>query len=255
MTRVADRFADRVALITGGGRGIGAATGSRLAAEGAAVVISDLDPATTEETAAKIVATGGRAKGIPCNVTERASVEQLVQGVVEQFGQLDVLVCCAGIIRDNLIYKMTDEDWDGVIDTHLKGTFYAAREAQKVMVPRKYGRMVFMSSTSALGNRGQTNYATAKAGLQGMARTLSIELGRYNITVNAVAPGFIETAMTRQTAERMGMDFEQFKQGAASQIPVQRVGQPEDIAAAVSYLASEEAGFVSGQVLYVRGGP
>jgi 3-oxoacyl-[acyl-carrier protein] reductase len=249
------RFEGKVAVITGSGRGIGAACATRLAEEGASVVVSDMDPKTTEETAARIASGGGKAKGIACNVTERDSVENLVKGAVDAFGRLDVLVCCAGIIRDNLIYKMTDEDWDGVIDTHLKGTFFAARAAQKVMVEQKYGRMVFMSSTSALGNRGQTNYSTAKAGLQGMARTLAIELGRYNITVNAIAPGFIETAMTKQTADRMGMDFEQFKQGAASQVPVQRIGQPEDIAAAVAYLASEEAGFVSGQTLYVRGGP
>ena len=250
-----NRFQGKVAVITGSGRGIGAACGARLASEGAAVVISDMDPRTTEETAARIADGGGKAKGIAADVTQRESVENLVKGAVDAFGRLDILVCCAGIIRDNLIYKMSDEDWDGVIDTHLKGTFYAAREAQKVMVPQKYGRMVFMSSTSALGNRGQTNYSTAKAGLQGMARTLAIELGRYSITVNTIAPGFIESAMTQQTAERMGMDFEQFKQGAASQIPVQRIGQPEDIAAAVAYLASEEAGFVSGQTLYVRGGP
>jgi 3-oxoacyl-[acyl-carrier protein] reductase len=249
------RFEGKVAVITGSGRGIGAATAARLAREGAAVVISDMDAKATAETADRIAGEHGKAKGIPADVTDRESVENLVKGTVDAFGRLDVLVCCAGIIRDNLIYKMTDEDWDGVIDTHLKGTFFAAREAQKVMVPQKYGRMVFMSSTSALGNRGQTNYSTAKAGLQGMARTLAIELGRYNITVNAIAPGFIETAMTRQTADRMGMDFEQFKQGAATQIPVARIGQPEDIAAAVAYLASEEAGFVSGQTLYVRGGP
>jgi 3-oxoacyl-[acyl-carrier protein] reductase len=249
------RFEGKVAVITGSGRGIGAACATRLADEGAAVVVSDMDPKTTEETAARIASGGGKAKGIACDVTDRDSVEKLVAGAVDAFGRVDILVCCAGIIRDNLIYKMSDEDWDGVIDTHLKGTFFAARAAQRVMVEQKYGRMVFMSSTSALGNRGQTNYSTAKAGLQGMARTLAIELGRYNITVNAIAPGFIETAMTKQTADRMGIDFDQFKQGAASQIPVQRIGQPEDIAAAVAYLTSEEAGFVSGQTLYVRGGP
>jgi 3-oxoacyl-[acyl-carrier protein] reductase len=244
-----------VAVITGGGRGIGAASAERLAAERASVVVSDMDAATTQETATKIADGGGRAIGVQCDVTKRESVEALVKAAVEEFGRLDILVCCAGIIRDNLIYKMTDTDWESVIDTHLKGTFFCAREAQKVMVPQKYGRMIFLSSTSALGNRGQTNYSTAKAGLQGMARTLAIELGRYGITVNAIAPGFVETAMTRQTAERIGMDFEQFKQGAAAQIPVQRIGQPEDIAAAVAYLTSEEAGFVSGQTLYVRGGP
>jgi 3-oxoacyl-[acyl-carrier protein] reductase len=249
------RFEDRVAVITGSGRGIGAATAERLASEGAAVVVSDMDPKTTAETAAKIAGEHGKAKGIAADVTDRESVEKLIKGAVDAFGKVDVLVCCAGIIRDNLVYKMTDDDWDAVIDTHLKGTFFAARAAQKVMVDQKYGRMIFMSSTSALGNRGQTNYSAAKAGLQGMARTLAIELGRYGITANAVAPGFIETAMTKQTADRMGMDFEQYKVGAASTIPVQRIGQPEDIAAAVAYLASEEAGFVSGQTLYVRGGP
>jgi 3-oxoacyl-[acyl-carrier protein] reductase len=241
--------------VTGSGRGIGAACAKRLAAEGAKVVVSDLDSGPCEEVVKEIIEAGGEARAIASDVTDQDSVEALVQGTVDAFGGLDVLVCCAGIIRDNLIYKMTDDDWFAVINTHLTGSFYAARAAQKVMVERKYGRMIFLSSTSALGNRGQTNYSTAKAGLQGMAKTLAIELGRFGITANAIAPGFIETRMTRATAERVGIDFEQYKQAAASQIPVQRVGQPEDIAAAVAYLCSEEAGFVSGQVLYVRGGP
>jgi 3-oxoacyl-[acyl-carrier protein] reductase len=246
------RFEDRVAVITGSGRGIGAATAARLASEGASVVVSDLDPAPAEETAAKI---GRKAKAIACDVTSRESVEALMEGAKQAFGRVDILVACAGITRDNLVFKMTDDDWDAVIDTHLKGSFYAARAAQKLMVEQRYGRICFLSSTSALGNRGQTNYTTAKAGLQGMARTLAIELGPFGITVNAVAPGFVETRMTQQTAERMGIDFEQFKQGAAATIPVRRVGQPEDIAAAIAFLCSEEAGFVSGQTLYVRGWP
>ncbi len=249
------RFDNRVVVITGGGRGIGAATAVRFASEGAAVVVSDMDAAPAEETAEKIRKEGGKAAAIACDVTQKDSVESLIEGALKEFGKLDTLVACAGITRDNLIYKMTDEDWDSVIDTHLKGTFLAARAAQKAMVPNKYGKMVFLSSTSALGNRGQTNYSTAKAGLQGMARTLAIELGPYGVNVNAVAPGFIETRMTQMTAERMGMDFEQFKQGAASQIPVRRVGQPEDIASAIAYLCSDEASFISGQTLYVRGGP
>src|SRR2546428_2229280 len=179
----------------------------------------------------------------------------MVSGVVGELGRLDVLVCCAGIIRDNLLYKMTDEDWDSVIDTHLKGTFYCARAAQKHMVEQKYGKMVFLSSTSALGNRGQTNYSTAKAGLQGMARTLAIELGPFNVNVNTVAPGFVETRMTRATAERMGVDFETFKLGAASQIALRRIGQPEDIASVIAFLCSDESGFVSGQTIHARGRP
>lgn len=240
----------RVALVTGGGRGIGAATAQVMAGQGAKVVVSDLDEAPAAEVAGPI---GGLA--IACDVSKRESVEAMVASTVKELGRLDILVTCAGIIRDNLLFKMTDDDWDAVIDTHLKGTFLCAQAAQKQMVAQKYGKMVFLSSTSALGNRGQTNYSAAKAGLQGMARTLAIELGPFNINVNAVAPGFVETRMTRATAERMGVDYETFKLGAASQIPLQRVGQPEDIANVIAFLCSDESGFVSGQTIYVRGGP
>jgi 3-oxoacyl-[acyl-carrier protein] reductase len=243
-------FKDRVALVTGGGRGIGAATAARLASEGARVVVSDLDLAPAEEVAKPI---GGLA--IACDVTSREQVVSMFERAVRELGRLDILVCCAGIIRDNLLFKMSDEDWDLVIDTHLKGTFLCAREAQKSMVAAKYGKMVFLSSTSALGNRGQTNYSTAKAGLQGMARTLAIELGPFNVNVNTVAPGFVETRMTQATAERMGIDFEAFKIGAASQIPLRRVGQPEDIASVIAFLCSDDSSFISGQTIYVRGGP
>ena len=244
------KFKYQVVLITGGGRGIGAATATRFASEGARVVVSDLDLSPAEEVAKPL-----QGLAIACDVTDRVSVEAMVGRVVGELGRLDALICCAGIIRDNLLFKMTDEDWDSVIDTHLKGTFLCARAAQKPMVGRKSGKMVFLSSTSALGNRGQTNYSTAKAGLQGMARTLAIELGPFNINVNTVAPGFIETRMTRATAERMGVDFEAFKVGAASQIPLGRIGQPEDVAAVIAFLCSEDASFISGQTIYVRGGP
>jgi 3-oxoacyl-[acyl-carrier protein] reductase len=244
------RFKDRVALVTGAGRGIGAATAQLFAKEGAKVALSDLDEAPAKEIARPI---GGLA--IACDVSNRQQVERMVELTVKEFGRLDVLVTCAGIIRDNLLFKMTDEDWDAVIDTHLKGTFLCARAAQKQMVDQKYGKMVFLSSTSALGNRGQANYAAAKAGLQGMARTLAIELGGFNINVNTVAPGFVETRMTRATAERMGVDYETFKMGAASQIPLRRVGQPADIANVIAFLCSDDSSFVSGQNIYVRGGP
>jgi 3-oxoacyl-[acyl-carrier protein] reductase len=244
------RFEGKVALVTGAGRGIGAATAQLFANEGAKVAVSDLDEGPAKEVAGPI---GGLA--IACDVSDRAQVEGMVERTVKEFGRLDVLVTCAGIIRDNLLFKMTDEDWDAVIDTHLKGTFLCARAAQKHMVDNKYGKMVFLSSTSALGNRGQANYSAAKAGLQGMARTLAIELGPYNVNVNTVAPGFVETRMTRSTAERMGVDYEAFKLGAASQIPLRRVGQPHDIANVIAFLCSDESGFVSGQNIYVRGGP
>ena len=244
------KFKDRVALVTGGGRGIGAATARLFAAEGARVAVSDLDEAPAREVADPI---GGLAVG--CDVSVPAEVDAMVELTIKELGGLDMLVTCAGIIRDNLLFKMTDEDWDAVIDTHLKGTFLCARAAQKHMVEHKYGKMVFLSSTSALGNRGQANYSAAKAGLQGMARTLAIELGPFNVNVNTVAPGFVETRMTRATAERMGMDFETFKLGAASQIPLRRIGQPEDIASVIAFLCSDESSFVSGQTIYVRGGP
>jgi 3-oxoacyl-[acyl-carrier protein] reductase len=244
------KFKDRVVLVTGGGRGIGAATAQWFAREGARVAVSDMDVAPADEVARPI---GGLA--MACDVTSREQVEEMVGRTTSELGRLDVLVCCAGITRDNLLFRMSDDDWDAVIDTHLKGTFLCARAAQKPMVAQKYGKMVFLSSTSALGNRGQANYSAAKAGLQGMARTLAIELGPFNINVNAVAPGFVETRMTRATAERMGVDFEAFKVGAASQIPLGRIGQPEDIASVIAFLCSDESSFVSGQSIYVRGGP
>jgi 3-oxoacyl-[acyl-carrier protein] reductase len=244
------RFGGKTALVTGSARGIGAATATRLAAEGAKVVVADYDGARAAETAAAI---GGTA--VRCDVTSRDDVEAAVAAALEAGGSLDILVTCAGIIRDNLLFKMSDDDWDAVIDTHLKGSFLAARAAQAHMVEQKSGKIVFISSTSALGNRGQTNYSTAKAGLQGMTKTLAIELGPFNVNVNCVAPGFIATAMTEQTAERMGVPFEQFAEAVAAQTPLRRVGTPEDVAGTIAFLCSEDAGYVSGQVIYVAGGP
>jgi len=244
-----------VAFLTGAGRGIGAATAAKLAAEGAAVAVTDMDIGPAEETAAAIRSAGARALAIAVDVTRRDQVDAACEQAASEFGHLDILVALAGITRDNLVFKMTDDDWDGVIDTHLKGSFIAARAAQKFMVEQRYGKMVFISSTSALGNRGQANYSTAKAGLQGLTRTLAIELGRYNVNVNAVAPGFIETRMTQQTAERMGVDWEEFKKNAAANTPVRRTGTPVDVANVIAFLVSDESSFVSGQVIYVAGGP
>jgi 3-oxoacyl-[acyl-carrier protein] reductase len=244
------RFQAKTVLVTGGAKGIGAATAKRFASEGATVVVADFDETAAQETAQAI---GGHAVG--CDVTKRDEVEAAVEAAVSHGGSLDVLVTCAGIIRDNMLFKMSDDDWDAVIDTHLKGTFFAVRAAQKHMVEQKSGKMVLISSTSALGNRGQTNYATAKAGLQGMTKTLAIELGPFNVNVNCVAPGFIATAMTHQTAERMGVPFEQFAAAVSEQVPLKRVGQPEDVAGTIAFLCSEDASYVSGQVIYVAGGP
>ena len=243
------RFEGQTALVTGGAKGIGAATAERLASEGAHVVIADFDEAIATETAEKI---GGRA--VRCDVTSREDVDTAVAAALET-GRLDILVTCAGIIRDNLLHKMTDDDWEAVIATHLRGTFLAARAAQAPMVEQKSGSMVLISSVSALGNRGQANYSAAKAGIQGLSKTLALELGRFGVRANCVAPGFIVTAMTAQTAERVGMSFEDFQAAGAAQTPLGRVGQPEDVAGVVAFLCSDDAAYVSGQVIYVRGGP
>ena len=249
------RFDGKVALVTGGANGIGAATSELFAREGASVVVVDLEQDRANQVAQQVSGGGGKAIGVACDVTQREQVEAAVKRATDEFGRLDILVCCAGITRDNLVFKMTDDDWFAVMNTHLTGSFFFARAAQAVMTQQNYGKIVFLSSTSALGNRGQTNYSTAKAGLQGMARTLSIELGRFNINVNAVAPGFVETRMTEATAQRMGVSFEDFKKAAAEAIPVRRVGQPIDIANVIAFLCSDESGFVSGQTIYAAGGP
>lgn len=245
---------DRVAIVTGAARGIGAATAQRLARDGAKVAALDLREEMCQETAEAIRAAGGTALAIGCDVSQAEQVQAAVDRVATEFGRVDILVNNAGVTRDNLLFKMSEEDWDTVMNIHLKGSFLCARAAQKYMVAQKYGKIVSLSSTSALGNRGQANYATAKAGLQGLTRTLAIELGPFNINVNAVAPGFIDTEMTRQTAIRMGADPETFKKLAAEGIPLRRVGQPADIANVIAFLVSDDAGFISGQVIYVTGG-
>jgi 3-oxoacyl-[acyl-carrier protein] reductase len=238
------RFEDKVALVTGGGRGIGKATVARFVSEGAQVAAADL--------ACEHDVQGLRLR---TDVTKREDVERAVEQAVAELGGLDILVTCAGIIRDNLVYRMTEDDWEAVIATHLRGTFLAAQAAQRHMVEHGGGKMVLISSTSALGNRGQLNYSAAKAGIQGMTKTLAIELGRFNVNVNCVAPGFVSSAMTQQTADRLGVPFEDFQRMAAEQVPLQRIGEPEDIASVIAFLCSEDAGYVSGQVIYVRGGP
>ena len=249
------RLTGRVALVTGAGRGIGAATAKRLAEDGARVTLADLDLEGCQRVAAEIAALGSEATAVRCDVSKNDDAQQAVATAIEKFGQLDILVNNAGILRDNLIFKMSEDDWDAVLGVHLKGAFLCTRAAQKHMVERKYGRIVNLSSTSALGNRGQVNYSAAKAGLQGFTRTLAIELGPFGITANAVAPGFIDTDMTRATAQRLGLSPEQFQQGMAQMIPLRRVGQPSEVASVIAFLVSEDASYVSGQTIYVAGGP
>lgn len=248
-------MAQRVAVVTGGARGIGAAVAVRLAADGLAVAVLDLDEAASANTVTKITEAGGRALAVGADVSDAAAVRAAVERIATELGPPVVLVNNAGVIRDNLLFKMTDDDWETVMAVHLRGAFLMSRACQAYMVEQRWGRIVNVSSTSALGNRGQANYSTAKAGLQGLAKTLAIELGPFGVTANAVAPGFIETEMTAATAARLNLDFETFKKMAAENIPVRRVGQPEDIAHTVSFLVSEGAGYVSGQVIYVAGGP
>ena len=245
----------KVALVTGAARGIGAAAARRLAHDGAAVAVLDLDEAATKETVDAIVAAGGRAVGVGCDVSDEEAVEGSVDRVARELGSVDVLVNSAGVLRDNLLFKMSQDDWDTVLGIHLRGAFLCSRSAQRYMVEKRWGKIVNLSSTSALGNRGQANYSAAKAGLQGFTKALAIELGPFNVAVNAVAPGFIETAMTRATAERIGLDFEDMKADAVGRIPLRRTGSPEDVAGVISFLCSEDASYVSGQVIYVAGGP
>ena len=247
--------AQRVAIVTGAARGIGAATARGLAADGMAVAVLDLDAATCAGTVDAITAAGGRAFAVGADVSQADQVEAAVGKVAAELGPPVVLVNNAGVIRDNLLFKMTENDWDTVLGVHLRGAFLMSRAAQKHMVDQRFGRIVNLSSSSALGNRGQVNYSAAKAGMQGFTKALAIELGQFGITANAVAPGFIVTDMTAATAARIGVPFDDFQAAAAGQIPVRRVGQPEDVAHVISFLCSEGAGFVSGQVIYVAGGP
>jgi 3-oxoacyl-[acyl-carrier protein] reductase len=245
----------RTAIVTGAARGIGAAIAKRLSDDGFAVAVLDLDEAACKTVVDEIEASGGRALAVGADVADEQAVDAAVDRVARELGAPTVLVNNAGITRDNLLFKMSADEWDAVMNVHLRGAFLMSRATQKHMVDAGWGRIVNLSSVSALGNRGQVNYSAAKAGIQGLTKTLAIELGQFGVTANAIAPGFIETEMTAATARRMGVPFEDFKAAAAKTIPVARVGQPEDIAATVSFFAREDASFVSGQVIYVAGGP
>jgi 3-oxoacyl-[acyl-carrier protein] reductase len=248
------RFSGKVAIVTGAAQGIGAATARRLAGEGARVAVVDLTAERGQPVVDEIVKAGGAGIALGCDVSDGDAVTAMVDRAVEEYGQLDVLVNNAGITRDNLLFKMAPEDWDAVLTTNLSSMFHTCRAAQRHMVPRKYGKIVSLSSRSALGNRGQANYAAAKAGVQGLTATLAIELGPFNINVNAVAPGYIATDMTAATARRVGSTPEQHREMASEQIPLRRVGEPTEVASVIAFLASDDASYVSGQTLYINGG-
>ncbi len=250
----ARRFDGRVAVVTGAAQGIGAATARRLSEEGAVVVALDRNAEGANAVATAITADGGAASGLRCDVSSPTGVAAAVDAVAAEHGRIDVLVNNAGITRDNLLFKMDDDDWNSVLQVNLTSVFLMCRAVQKLMVAARYGRIVNLSSRSALGNRGQANYSAAKAGIQGLTATLAIELGAFNITVNAVAPGYVATPMTAATAERVGSTPEAHQQEVAQRTPLRRVGRPEEIASVVAFLASDDASYVSGQTLYINGG-
>jgi 3-oxoacyl-[acyl-carrier protein] reductase len=249
------RFDGRVAIVTGSARGIGAGIARRFAEEGASVAVLDLDESQAAATAGELPVQGdAKAVGIGCNVSDSGSVDAAVARVVEELGGVHILVNNAGITRDNLLFKLSEDDWDSVMNVHLKGAFLMSKAVQKTFVDQKYGKILGLSSVSANGNRGQANYSAAKAGVQGFTRTLALELGKFGVNVNAIAPGFIATEMTDDTARRLGLDVEEFRAMNAEANPVKRVGHPEDIAAAAAFLCSDEASYITGQTLYVDGG-
>ena len=244
----------RVALVTGAAQGIGAGIAQQFAQAGARVGVLDIKEELAADTAATITAAGGQALALGADVADAGLVESAVARVADEFGGLDIVINNAGVIRDNLLFKMTEDDWDTVLSVHLRGAFLVTRAAQRIMVQRRYGRVINLSSTSALGNRGQANYSAAKAGMQGFTKTTALELGPFGITVNAIAPGYINTPMTQATAERLGVPAAERQAAVSARLPVRRIGQPSDIASAALFLAAEESGFITGQVLYVDGG-
>ncbi|MCW2288643.1 3-oxoacyl-[acyl-carrier protein] reductase [Leucobacter luti] len=245
----------RSAIVTGAAKGLGRAIARELASRGERVALCDVDIDGAADTEQLIRETGGHAEVFGCDVSDEPSVQAVVAAVAERLGPPLILVNNAGVLRDDLLFKMPVDNWDTVMNVHLRGAFLMSRAAQGYMVEHGWGRIINLSSTSALGNAGQANYAAAKAGIQGFTKTLALELGRFGVTANAVAPGFTVTDMTRAVADRLGIGFDELVAREAAATAVHRVGTPEDIAHAVAFFASPHSGFVSGQVLYVAGGP
>ena len=255
MTRENAPPISRVAIVTGAARGIGAAIARRLASDGHDVAVIDLDRESCGDTLQAIEETGRRALAIAADVADETDVRRAVATVLKQLGPPTILVNNAGVIRDRTLAKMTLSEWDVVINVNLRSVFLMCREVQGHMRAANWGRIVSLSSIAALGTVGEANYSAAKAGIQGLTRTLAMELGRYGVTVNAVAPGFVVTDMTREVAARVGIPFEEMTNEMMKTIYVGRPGDPDDIANSVAFFVDARSGFVTGQILYVAGGP
>ncbi|MBM4276550.1 MAG: 3-oxoacyl-[acyl-carrier-protein] reductase [Deltaproteobacteria bacterium] len=238
----------KVALVTGAAQGIGKAISLLLARSGAEVVVSDINLEKAQETADEIQGLGRRSLAIQSNVADLKDVEQMVETIIEQFGRIDILVNNAGITRDRLILRMTEEDWDAVLDVNLKGTFNCTKAVIRHMSKHKSGKIVSIASVSGeMGNPGQANYAASKAGVIGFTKTIAREFAGRGINVNAIAPGYIQTPMTDAVPEKA-------KEAMKQMIPMERLGQPEDVAQAVLFLVSDSSSYITGQVLNVNGG-
>ena len=251
------RLLDKVALVTGAGRGIGKAIAIRFSDEGAKVVVNDVEPAYAESIAEKLKQLGREALAFRADVCDWNEVKLMFEQAVEGFGQVDILVNNAGIRKDVIFPEMSEEEWTSVIGVQLNGSFNCAKAAQRYMARQGYGKIVNISSPvpSALGKHGQVNYAVANSGLEGLTKSLALELGPYNVTVNCIAPDFIDTEMTRKAARREGMYLDDLKRFLVAEIPLKRLGTPEEVADVALFLASDESRFVSGQIIYVKGGP
>jgi 3-oxoacyl-[acyl-carrier protein] reductase len=241
------KLKDKVAIITGAGSGIGEATALEFVKEGAKVAICDINEESAQSVSDKCKSTGGEAEAYKLDVSNKAMVDDVFQKVKERFGRIDILINNAGITKDALSLKMAEEQWDAVLNVNLKGTFLCAQAAAAIMKEQNYGRIVNTSSIGILGNIGQTNYASSKMGVIGLTRTLALELARYNITVNAISPGATKTPMTAQIPEEIAKQFEK-------KIPFRRFAEPEEIAKAHIFFASDDAGYITGQMIFVAGG-
>ena len=251
------KLAEKVAVVTGAGRGIGRAIALKFAEEGAAVTVNDIELSFAESTASRIVRSGGRALAIRADVSDGAQVKRMFEQSAEKFGRIDILVNNAGVRKDAMSHEMTDRDWDAVVDTSLKGSMNCIRAAEKFMLKQNYGRVVNISSPlpPAIAGKGHAGYAVASSGLYGLTRSLSVELGPHNITVNCIAPDFIDTEMTRSTARNEGLYLEDLKKFAVAAIPLRRLGTVADVSALALFIVSDEAGFITGQVINIKGGP